>query len=709
MFVSTEMIRRLIKSGTVVLTRTRNSTLNPIARRTAFDQISRLEPVLQTSQLRSDGPRVRPYPTVEKSTPRQARKLMTKRDSKPAKLNRRSALKAAVAAATLGATQSASAKDTPMNMEQMGGGRRCKPSKTQMNGIAWNAYDCSVKGYGGRLANPIRDLFVAAEKPDQCHFAVTVIGSGYGASIIAARLSKALRDDTRICILERGKEWLPGTFPSTFEDAWRGTRQQMTGPTRGQVVNPLGLFDISFNDEINILSGNGLGGTSNINASIAVKPEPEVFQQSRWPMALRDIYTLDPYYERAATELALTRSNFDATPKIRARRKAAERINSDPRFFDLSPVSVMYDHRHLDQNMRNRQGMIQRPCTNCGDCITGCNIGAKNTLVYNYLPIAKWNGTEMYTQVNVDSIEKRQGYYRINLTYVDDTHTEITHHKVSINSKIVVLGAGSPGSAKILMNSQNDRFEFSEKLGHNWTFNGDGIGFVLNSPEETHIAGHGTCAAPYGPVGPTVQSTLNYFNGANLRDRFIIQDAAIPRAAVVLFQALLRDKDLTNSMVMLAMGHDEGIGQVKWKDGRYQIHWPGLKKSAYRLRMFEYFDQLARAHGGRYKRLKLFGPNLVTVHPLGACGMSDSPDCGVVNHLGQVYDGSRGGCVDPMTGTPEIHEGLYVADGSLMPTPIGVNPYMTICALSERIAEHLIANPTFAGLFQPTSYPVAKE
>ncbi len=138
----------------------------------------------------------------------------------------------------------------------------------------------------------------------------------------------------------------------------------------------------------------------------------------------------------------------------------------------------MYDYRHLDDQLRNRQGMIQRPCTLCGDCITGCNIGAKNTLTMNYLPMAQHNGTEMFTQVEVKSIEKKDGYYRIHMEYVDDTQNEITRHPVSINSRLVVVGAGSPASAAILLDSQAPNFCFSPQLGCHWSGNGDTIGFV---------------------------------------------------------------------------------------------------------------------------------------------------------------------------------------------------------------------------------------
>jgi len=163
-----------------------------------------------------------------------------------------------------------------------------------------------------------------------------------------------------------------------------------------------------------------------------------------------------------------------------------------------------------------------------------------------------------------------------------------------------------------------------------------------------------------------------------------------------LFTLLLKDKELNHSMVMLGMGHDGANGRIIMKDGRYQIKWPGLRDSEYRMMVFEEFERLAKAHGGRYKRLKAFGYNLVTVHPLGGCGMSDHPEYGTTNHLGQVYDGELRECFD---GRPAVHHGLYIADGSVIPTALGVNPYMTIGAISERIANHIVNNPDHADLF----------
>lgn len=314
----------------------------------------------------------------------------------------------------------------------------------------------------------------------------------------------------------------------------------------------------------------------------------------------------------------------------------------------------------------------------------------------NYLPVAKHNGTEMYTQVEVKKIEKRDGYYRIIADYVDDSADEITRHPVTIHTKMVVVSAGSPASAAILLESQNDQFQFSPALGKYWSGNGDTIGFVIDLPPGTNIGGFGAYPSPNcSPVGPTVQSSLNFYRDIELNKRLLIQDAAIPRGAGNLFSLLLRDQELTRSMTMLGMGHDGEGGRIEKRNGRYQVKWDGMKDSPYRNMVFQEFEKLAAAHGGKYKRLKAFGDNLVTVHPLGGCRMSDDPYCGTTNQLGQVYD--RAAC--DWQGFPSVHHGLYVADGSLIPTALGVNPYMTISAISERIAYHIVNNPVHFDLF----------
>lgn len=563
---------------------------------------------------------------------------------------------------------------------------------------ARNDYQTSFAQYGGRLSNPPEQLFSTSLQNQQPHFDVVIIGSGYGASICAARLSAKLKPGRRLCLIERGKEWMPGDFPDTFQAVNAEARKQMLGPAKRSIVNPLGLFNVTMNDEVNVLAGSGLGGTSLINASIALKPDVEVFQQPEWPKAFRNPSVLNRHYQTAEYNLGLSLTPFDQTSKIVSRRLAAERL-CDGRF-ELSPINVTYDYSKLDPLSRNRHGVVQRPCTLCGDCITGCNIGAKNTLTTNYLPLAKRSGAEIYTQVEVSSIEKTScGFYRIHLIYFDDTNCEVVKRYTSVTSRIVVVGAGSPGSAGILLKSREKGLQLSPSLGFNWSGNGDTIGFVIESANHSNINGHGAYDTNEGPVGPTVQSTVDYRHRARLKDRIIIQDAGLPRAVTNLFSVLLQDRKLQNSMVMLGMGHDGSAGRVVLDKKEPKVVYPGLKEGEYRKMMFAEFEKLAKAHGGSYKRLQAFGDNLVTVHPLGGCGMSDDPLHGVVNSQGQVYDGQACGMKDQTTGNPIIHQGLYVADGSIMPTSLGVNPLMTISALAEYISEQMVSSSEHAHIF----------
>jgi len=502
-------------------------------------------------------------------------------------------------------------------------------------------------------------------------------------------------------MIERGREWVPGEFKDTFQGIFSQARGQLTGNKKRTVVNPLGVHNVIMNDEVNIWTGNGLGGGSLINANIALLPEADVFSQFKWPAELSSRDVLNPYYLRVAAGLNLTRTPFDQTSKVASRRAAADHLHPYPGFFDLSPAAVMYDERYLDEFSRNPQQMIQRPCTLCGDCITGCNVGSKNTLAMNFLPLARSHGAEIYTQVEVRSIEKQDGWYKVNLVFYDDRECGMTRRYTSVWSRMVVLGAGSPGSPGILLKSRDKGMCLPKALGHRWSGNGDTLGFVINKQCRSKIGGVGAYENKIEPIGPTVQTSLNYKHRATLEDRFLIQDAAIPRAAVNLFRALLGDPEMDNSAVMLGMGHDGAIGRIEIdKDGRETVRWPGLKEAPFRRAMWAEFERIAAAEGGQYKRLSAFGDNLVSVHPLGGCAMADDPLDGVVNARGQVFDATAGGWTDA-NGLPAVHHGLYVADGSIIPSSLGCNPMMTIAALAERVAEGILANPAHQDIFTP--------
>src|SRR5690242_3900957 len=124
-----------------------------------------------------------------------------------------------------------------------------------------------------RLSSPLKSI-----KP---RYDVVVIGSGYGGAITASRLSRA---GMAVCVLERGKERHPGEYPNNPLEA---TREVQLDLPEGHHGSPTGLFDVRVNKDISVLIGCGLGGTSLINASVAIRPDPRIFEDPRWPEVFR--------------------------------------------------------------------------------------------------------------------------------------------------------------------------------------------------------------------------------------------------------------------------------------------------------------------------------------------------------------------------------------------------------------------------------------
>lgn len=618
--------------------------------------------------------------------------------------NRREWLKTSTAAAAGVALNSLGARASRGDLSigsttQMLARRSGIQSQLKENAIA--DYRQSMHAFGGSMAVDPRCLFQRQPFGKPWHYDVIIIGSGYGASIAAARLSAKMQPGSSIAVLERGREWVPGTFPDILKDVTDNSRLKLFGRHKRDMNNPTGLFNVLQCDEISVLSGSGLGGSSLINASVAIRADSEVFLQTQWPCALRNAEFLDPYYEAAEVELAVRREVVDWTCKMKAQRLAAEQLRDYGCHFEAAALTVTRTFQGPSLPILNRQGVIQRDCIDCGDCLTGCNVGAKNSLAMNYLPMARRNGTWMFTQTEVRDIEKCNGYWKINfIYYARDERGRHTEHEGCTTARIVILGAGSIGSSEILLRSQSEDLEFSRQLGCNWTGNGDALGFVRKTDHPTNIAGF-SAQDPQGQrIGPTIQSNITYPERPNLHDRVLIQEGVAARSYANALSYLMQDFDLDHTQVMLGMGHDRQEGKLFLEDnGNAFISWPGLLESDYRRLIREEFSRLAHGHGGKYKYLRVFGDKMISVHPLGGCGMSDDPRSGVINQKGQVYDVIAGGDVDSETGEFRVHDGLYVCDGAVFPTAIACNPLLTISALAERTAQLITLEPKYADLF----------
>ena len=137
---------------------------------------------------------------------------------------------------------------------------------------------------------------------------------------------------------------------------------------------------------------------------------------------------------------------------------------------------------------------------------------------------------------------------------------------------------------------------------------------------------------------------------------------------------------LNHTQAFLVMTHDDGKGRMVLDKDRLKIVWPGVGKEPIFQKVDKNLRAASEAIGGEYvvnpSWTKVMDYDLITVHPLGGCIMAEDATKGVVNHKGQVFAGNNG---------TNVHEGLYICDGSIVPLPLGVNPLIAISALAERV------------------------
>ncbi len=252
------------------------------------------------------------------------------------------------------------------------------------------------------------------------------------------------------CVLERGKELQPGDYPDTSVEFL--SESQVHIPDGSMHGSHTGLFDFRMNDELNALVGCDLGGTSLINAGVALRPEPRVFDDPRWPAAFRaELSTkLEDGFRHAEAMLQTTPypEHFPPLPKMEALRKSAEAFGS--KTFSRLPINVTFEEGV------NRAGVPQSACVLCGDCMSGCNHRAKNTVLMNYLPDAKYHGAEIYTRVAVHSLERKAERWLVHYQVLSEGRASFAAPEAFVSADIVILGAGTFGSTEILLRSKVD-------------------------------------------------------------------------------------------------------------------------------------------------------------------------------------------------------------------------------------------------------------
>ncbi len=573
-----------------------------------------------------------------------------------------------------------------------------------------------------RLSKPIENLLP--------HYDVVVIGSGYGGSIAASRLARAGK---KVCLLERGKEYLTGEFPDKEEEMAANMQFNLNNK---RVGSESALYDFWVDDDVNVFKGCGLGGTSLVNANVSIRPEKWVLKEDFFPKILQEesenIHSdLEEGYRLAYQMLKPTTypENYPPLKKMEAHKKSAQAMDKP---FYKTDINVNFDIEG-----ENHVGVHQKPCNLCGDCVSGCNVGAKNTTMMNYLPDAANFGADIFVECAVSHVEKHGAQWTVRFKLLGAQKQKVENHEeMYVIADTVVLAAGTLGSTEIMLKSRDKGLEVSNKLGFHFSGNSDYVGFGYNTQHEIDGIGKGKDMEGKTPVGPTITSIIDLRKTKHKEEGMILQETAVPSAMSKLFpefmltmgnlaikevdeakkeekkeenkskgsnenenisdfekEILMKKREIEsvtkgayngatkNTQTYLLMTHDKSAGVLTLKNDRLQISWQDVGNEDSFDKANNYIKEATRALNGTSVPnptwTEIFNQDLVTLHPLGGCIMGEDTREGVVNHKGQVY------CTSAEE--KQVYENLYIADGSIIPRSLGANPLLTISALAERI------------------------
>jgi len=523
------------------------------------------------------------------------------------------------------------------------------------------------------------------------HYDVLVIGSGFGGSVSALRLTEK---GYSVGVLEAGARLEDKDFADTSWDLKRF------------LFNPaIGCYGIQRIDLVRdclILAGAGVGGGSLVYANTLYEPLDPFYNDKSWAHITDWKSELAPYYDQAKRMLGVV-VNPHITPADRIMQKVAADMGVSETYHQ-APVGVFFGEDDVAAGTDvadpffGGEGPTRTTCTQCGECMVGCRHNAKNTLVKNYLHLAEKNGAEIHPLTTVTRVVPRPasegGGYEV--------HTRWTKAKLSRRTAVkvftadqVVFSAAAIGTQKLLhrLKATGDLPRISDRLGELTRTNSEAILGAIAPDLEVDYSEGVAITSSIHPDAETHFEPVRYGHGSNAMSllQTVLTDGGPGRKArwvkemgkqlvagnltklydfkhwsermVVLLVMQAKDNSITVYPKKTALG---------WKLTSKQGHgepnptWIPAANEGARVMAKHMSTEAGEGYAGGTIGEPFNVP--MTAHFIGGCAIGDSPATGVVDPYQRLYG----------------YEGLHVVDGSAISANLGVNPSLTITAQAER-------------------------
>ena len=503
---------------------------------------------------------------------------------------------------------------------------------------------------------------------------VVVVGSGFGGSVSALRLTEK---GYRVVVMEAGQRFTEATLPRTSWDLKRFLWAPKLGLT--------GMQRITWLKDVVVLSGAGVGGGSIVYANTLYRPLQPFYDDAQWAHITDWRDELDPHYDQATRMLGVV-ENPTTTPSDEVMRSVAEDMGVGDTFH-ATPVGVFFGEpgKTVDDPYFGGKGPRRTGCTQCGDCMIGCRVGAKNRLDTNYLYLAEQAGAEVRPLTTVTSVRPLSGggYAVETVTTGKSASTRRT-----TTAAQVVLAAGALGTQRLLQDLRHEGVlpRISQRLGELTRTNSEALLGAMTSKAEGRGYSEGVAiTSSFHPDDVTHIEPVRYGPGSNamglLATLLVDGGGRVPRPLRFLLQILLHPVLFLRSLSVRKWSQRTIItlvmqtldNSITVKRGRFgglttgpghgpaNPTWIPVGHEAVR----RVADKIGGYPGGTMGDVV----NVPMTQPPRMCAViGDSPEAGVVDPYHRVFG----------------HEGLHVVDGSAVSANLGVNPSLTITAQAER-------------------------